>query len=100
VKRYAVVFTPEARDHLVALYRRIATDASPEIAARYIEAVFARCEALSIFPERGATRDDIRPGLRITTYRKRTVIAFTVEVDRVTIIGCFIVGGIMKPPLS
>lgn len=84
-----VVFTPEAREQISALYRWIAAEASPEIALRYTEAVIAQCEALSSFPERGTLRDDIRPGLRITSYRKRTVIAFAIETDRVTIIGVF-----------
>lgn len=84
-----VVFTPEAREQLSALYRWIAAEAGPEIARRYTEAVISQCEALSSFPERGAPRDDIRPGLRITSYRKRTVIAFAIEADRVAIIGVF-----------
>ena len=89
MKRYAVVFTSEAQAQLTELYLWIATDASPEIAARYTDAVIVRCEALSTFPERGTARDDIRPGLRITSYRKRTVIAFTVDADRVAITGVF-----------
>jgi plasmid stabilization system protein ParE len=31
----------------------------------------------------------VRPGLRVTHYRKRTVIAFDVDDDRVSIIGVF-----------
>jgi plasmid stabilization system protein ParE len=38
---------------------------------------------------RGAQRDDIRPGLRITNYKGRTVIAFAVEPGQVSIIGVF-----------
>ena len=34
-------------------------------------------------------RDDARPGLRITHYRKRAVIAFDVDADLVSIIGVF-----------
>ena len=34
-------------------------------------------------------RDDVRPGLRITNYRKRAVIAFEVQAERVAIIGIF-----------
>ena len=89
MKRYAVVFTPEARDQLVALYRLIATEASPDIALRYTDTIMSRCEALSLFPGRGTARDDIRPGLRITSFRKRSVIAFTVDADRVAILGIF-----------
>ena len=50
----------------------------------------SHCEALSLFPARGTARDDIRPGLRITSFRKRPVIAFTVDdADRVAILGIF-----------
>ena len=34
-------------------------------------------------------RDDIRPGIRITNYRKRAVIAFAVEGDTVSVLGVF-----------
>ena len=47
------------------------------------------CESLCTFPHRGTMRDDIRPGLRITHYKKRTVIAFDVEADQVAILGVF-----------
>jgi plasmid stabilization system protein ParE len=47
------------------------------------------CESLSTFPLRGTKRDDVRPGLRTTHYKKRTVIAFDVDADVVSIIGIF-----------
>ena len=37
--QYTVVFTPEAQDQLAALYRYIATAATPEIAERYTNAI-------------------------------------------------------------
>ncbi len=86
---YTVVFSPEAEEQLVDLYRYIAEAASPDVAARYTEAVVSYCESLCVFPLRGTMRDDVRPGLRITNYRKRTVIAFTVADDRVYILGVF-----------
>jgi plasmid stabilization system protein ParE len=86
---YAVVFTPEAEAQLVSLYRDIAVAASPEIAARYTDGIVTSCENLRNFPLRGTVRDDIRPGLRITNYRKRTIIAFEVDAGRVSIIGIF-----------
>ena len=46
-------------------------------------------KSLSIFPHRGTMRDDVRPGLRITNYKKRAVIAFDVTADLVSIIGVF-----------
>lgn len=84
-----VVFSPEAEKQLVALYNYIAAAASPDIAARYTEAIVGYCESLCIFPHRGAMRDDVRPGLRITHYKKRAVIAFDVNAEQISIIGVF-----------
>lgn len=62
---------------------------SPEIAARYIEAIVTYCEGLTDFPHRGSACDDIRPGLRTIGYKKRVIIAFAVLDDRVAILGIF-----------
>ena len=87
--QYHVVFTPEAQEQLAAFYRYIAAAASPEIAERYTSAIVTYCEGLQTFPRRGIRRDDIRPGLRITNYKKRAVIAFAVDAEVVTIIGLY-----------
>lgn len=86
---YRVVFAPEALDQLADLYRYIADAASPEIAARYTDAIVSYCETLSTFPHRGTQRDDVRTGLRLTNYKKRAVIAFDVNAECVSIIGVF-----------
>ena len=88
---YSVFFTPEAEEQLAALYQYIDEAASPDLAARYAEAIINYCEKLDISPIRGVARDDVRPGLRITNYKKRTVIAFAVdqEATSVSIIGLF-----------
>jgi plasmid stabilization system protein ParE len=83
-KSFSVVFTPEAEEY-------IAGQGSPVTASRYTEAIVAFCEGLSTFPHRGTRRDDVRPGLRVTNYKRRTVIAFEVdEASRtVAILGVF-----------
>ncbi len=86
---YRVVFSPEAQEQLAELYRHIALAASPNIAARYTDAIVTYCESLRTFPLRGTRRDDVRPGLRITNYKKRAVIAFAVDTEQVSIIGVF-----------
>lgn len=86
---YTVEFAPEALEQLAALYRYISTAASPETAQRYTDAIVTHCEELRTFPHRGSQRADIRPGLRITNYRKRAVIAFTVDAKQVSILGIF-----------
>lgn len=87
--RHTVVFTPEAEEQLAELYRYIALSATPERAAHFTSAIVDYCESLEKFPQRGNRRDDIRPGLRITSYRRRVVIAFDVTADSVNIIGIF-----------
>ncbi len=84
-----VVYAPEAEAQLVALYFHVAVVASPDIAARYTEAIVKQCESLTTFPLRGARRDDIRPGLRVFGFRRRVSIAFEVTGDVVTILGVF-----------
>ena len=43
---YRVVFSPEAEEQLAALYCYIAAAASPDIAARYTEAIVTYCETI------------------------------------------------------
>lgn len=91
MKTYTLVFAPQAEDDLVEILEYIAEHGSPAVAAGNIEAIVAYCETLSTFPHRGAQRSDIRPGLRITNYRRRAVIAFEVDdVARVvSVLGVF-----------
>lgn len=91
MKRYAVVFTPEAEEQLASLYGYIAAAASPDIAARYTGAIVDYCDSFNSPPHRGTQRDDVRPGLRITNYKGRAVIAFQVDdaALRIAIIGVF-----------
>lgn len=79
--RFAVKFTPEAEAQLSALYDYVANAATPVTAERYTTAIIEHCEALSAFPTRAPARDDIRPGLRVTHHRGRTVIAYSVDDD-------------------
>lgn len=86
---YRVVFSPEAQEQLVDIFRYIAEAASPEIGIRYTDAIVGYCESLRTFPLRGNKRDDVRLGLRVTNYKKRAVIAFDVSGEVVSIIGIF-----------
>ena len=76
---YVVRFATEAADPLQSLYRYVAEASSPQVAADYVEAIVAHCEGLAVFPHRGTIRDDLRPGLRTTVYKKRVVIAIVVD---------------------
>lgn len=88
---YAVRFTPESLDRLDALESFIAESGVPLTAARYIDAIVSYCETLGTFPHRGAHRDDLFPGLRVTHYRSSAVIAYLVDdaAKTATILGIF-----------
>ncbi len=88
---YSIVFAPEAEEQLADIYRYIAVHASPDTAARYTEAIVACCESLCVFPHRGTARDDLRPGLRLTHYKGRTVTAYAIDDThvRVAVLGIY-----------
>lgn len=93
MKTYQVVFTPEALDQLRVIEQYIATSSGyPAVAAHYVDELVTYCEALCIFPQRGAARDDIRRGLRVAPYRHSTEVAFAINADVVWIIGLFYAG--------
>ncbi len=86
---YEIVFSPRAEVQMLALHDYICNAASQFIAKRYTDSIVSYCESLNVFPLRGTSREDIRPGVRITHYKKRCVIAFRVSGDTVTILGVF-----------
>lgn len=86
MKQRTVIYAPEARDDLIALYQWIAVRANPDIALGYIERIEKYCNGLDLASERGHRRDDIRDGLRIVGFEKRVTIAFMVADHAVTIL--------------
>ena len=85
MKQYRVVWRPQARDDLLALYKWIAEQADPDTAFEYASKIEVHTTKLATFPERGTPRDDHAPGVRTTPYRRRTVIAYRV-LDEVEIL--------------
>lgn len=83
------VFTPEAEQHLIDLYRYIAASGYPEAAAQFTDSIVGFCEDIAALPLYGKARDDIRPGLRVIGYRRRVVIAFVVQGEVVVVVGIF-----------
>jgi len=86
---YSVQFAPEVSEQLDRIHDYIARADSSFTASRYVDAIVDYCESLATFPQRGKGRNDLMPGLRITHYRKRTVIAFIISEDQVSIVGVF-----------
>jgi plasmid stabilization system protein ParE len=100
----SVVFSPEALDQLLALYRYVKAAASPAIADRFTGGIVDFCERLRDFPHRSVRRDDVRPRLHITNYDRRVVIAYAIRADSLAITGMFYGGrdyeNLMQPDVN
>ena len=82
---FEVFYSPRAQHHLNSIYDYIAEQAGANVARRFTKRIEETCSKLRNFPQRGIPRDDIRPGLRMTTYRRRVVIIYAVHDQRVVI---------------
>ncbi len=80
---YKVVFSPEAESDLLELYLYIAERTGNAHALAYIERLERYCKGFEEFPERGTSRDDLFPGLRVVGFERRVSIAFHVNADTV-----------------
>jgi toxin ParE1/3/4 len=86
-------YTPEAEQQLHELDEWITRAASADTARRFVTAVMDHIDGILVFPFAGRGRDDVRPGMRTTIYRKTTFVAYEVEESSeevtVNILGVF-----------
>ena len=82
---HKVVFSPEARDDLFEIYRYIAERGAPNTALGYVMRLETRCANLAAFPSQGLARDDVRSGLRLLGFERKTEIAFHITPEAVVI---------------
>src|ERR1700687_4263119 len=87
--KHEVSFRSLAEPDLLRLYDYIAEASGVAEAGGYIDRLEAACLALETFAERGARRDDIRPGLRIMGFERRATIVFQVLEIEVIIVRIF-----------
>lgn len=88
----SVVLSARARTQLRELFQYIASEASPDIAKSYTDAIVNHARSLGEFPNRGTPHDDIRPGVRTIPFRGRVTIAYTVKPAAVRVLGIFYAG--------
>jgi toxin ParE1/3/4 len=86
---HSVVFSERAEQQLDALYALIEADSGSARAESFTAEIVNFCMGLSLFPERGTRRNDLRAGLRILGWRRRVSIAIVVEPKAVLILGVF-----------
>lgn len=82
-----VRLAPEAQDDLAGIYDYIVeVSGSSVVADRYLDRLGNFLSGLSVFPERGTLRDDVRDGLRIIGFERNASVAFIVENEKVIIL--------------
>ena len=85
--------TPEAERQLNELDDWITKRTSADIAQRFVSAILDHIEAIPAFPYAGRARDDVRPAVRTTTFKNRTLVADEVDESSgellVNILGVF-----------
>ena len=74
-----ITYTPEPQQQLNELDDWITKSASAEIARRFVSAILDHIDGILVFPLAGRARDDVRPGMRTSTFKKRTLVAFEVD---------------------
>lgn len=85
MKRYKVIFLPDAEARLGQIEAYIAERSSPAIAERFVAALVDRALKLDRFPLRGTPRDDLMKGLRTIVHRRTVTIAYVVDGDEVEV---------------
>ena len=72
-------YTPEAQQQLNELDDWITRAASAEVARRFVSAILDHIDGILLFPLAGRARDDVRPGMRTTTFKKKTLVAYVLD---------------------
>jgi toxin ParE1/3/4 len=81
-----MIFAEAAKADLDDIFAWIADRAGLEVALAYTSRIEHFCREMMPFPQRGTSRDDIRPGLRTLGFERRATIAFTVKGDELIIL--------------
>lgn len=88
--RLEVRYRPEAVSDLEDIYRYIvALSAAPAVAQAFVSCIRSKCELIGDAPSIGIARDDLVPGLRLTSFERTAVIAYVIDGDAVRIVNVF-----------
>ncbi len=86
-------YTPEADKQLNELDNWITKAASAEVARRFVSAILDHIDGILVFPLAGRARDDVRPGMRTSTFKKKALVTYEVDESSgelvVNILGVF-----------
>lgn len=93
--RYTVYEAPEVFWDYVAIAEHVERwTGDRAMADRTVDAIRGFIRGLAVSPHRGRQRDDLRSGLRVAPFKRRTAVAFEVDEAalRVTVLRVFFGG--------
>lgn len=82
-RRYRIELAPDVALDLIAIARHVETWTQDRaLADRTVAAIRSYLGSFDTVPHRGTRRDDLRQGLRIVPFQRRTTVALTVDEVR------------------
>lgn len=79
-RTYRITAAPEVESDYIAIVQHVERWTGDRATAiRTVRSIRAFVRSLGTMPHRGTKRDDLRPGLRLIAFGKRTVIAFEAD---------------------
>ena len=72
-------YTPEADKQLNELDNWITKAEPAEVAQRFVSGILDHIDGILVFPLAGRARDDVRPGMRTSAFKKKTPVAYEVD---------------------
>lgn len=84
--QFSVRFSDDSEEDLYQIGAWLGAKAGVDVARRFVDQIIFTCERLASHPFAGSPRDDIAPGLRSKSYRRRTTIFYSIIDSEVTVI--------------
>jgi plasmid stabilization system protein ParE len=82
---YKIIFEAEAEQAIRERAEYIELRSGSTTSEQFVTGIYAFCESLSVFPNRGKARNDLRENMRITNYKGTSVIPYKVNEKNKTV---------------
>ena len=89
MNRRQVFYSPAARTDLTNILRWIAAAGAPQSGLLYVERIERFVDGLDLASERGRSREEVRPGMRVAAFERRVMVAYRADDVSVTILRIF-----------
>ncbi len=82
MKTYALEYSRGAKQDIIETAEYLADFTSEAGVLRILRGLLETCRSLRIFPYRGTIRSDLKPRMRVISYKRTASIVFRIEEDK------------------